>query len=220
MTDRDLATMCRKDRERERHRREILAVAERIFTQKGYHATTVEEIARESEFAVGTLYNLFEGKEDLYRNVIEGLVQDFMEQFEGRVLAVDAPEAAVAALIRLRLTHFDEHRAFIRIAFGVSPGGSLDPLRALPSRVEELRERYLEEVTGLFRRGIAEGTFDQADPLYLALLLEGIINAFVAYWLKNEPTEPLETRVAKMCREFIGRIKVRLNDSHGSAATP
>ena len=61
----------------------------------------------------------------------------------------------------------------------------------------------------LFARGIAQGTFDEADPLYLTLCLEGIINAFVAYWSRNEPTEPLAVRIAKMKREFLGRIKLR-----------
>jgi len=213
MTNVEIEQMSRKERERERHRREILSAAERIFARKGYHATTIEEIAKEAEFAVGTLYNLFKGKDDLYANVIEGFAQEFFGRFEQRVLSIEDPEAAIAALIELRLTHFDEHREFIRIFYEASPGSRVDPVRSLPERVVQMHERYVELITHIFERGIARGTFDRSDPLYFALCLEGIINAFVAYWSKHEPDEPLSVRVLKIKREFLGRIKVHL-DNH------
>jgi len=71
-------------------------------------------------------------------------------------------------------------------------------------------------VIEIFRRGVSQRVFDESDPLYLALCLEGIVNAFVAYWSKREPTEPLAVRVEKMKREFLGRIKRRLDDERQS----
>ena len=173
--------ISRKVREREGHRREIIVVAERIFAEKGYHATTIEEIAKEAEFAVGTLYNLFKGKDELYARVIENFVQQFMADFEEKVVSEDNPEKAIGALIGLRLTHFDEHR-----------------------------DRYVAAITKIFERGTASGIFDQGDPLYLTLCLEGIINAFVAYWSRHDPIEPLDIRIGKIRREFLERIKLRL----------
>ena len=204
--------LSRKERERQRHRQEILEAAERVFVRKGYHGATVEEIAQEAEFAVGTIYNFFKGKDDLYACVIEGIAQDFMEQFETKVLSLADPESAIAALIELRLTHFEDHRGFFRIFFEASPGSRLDPAAALPDNCAGLYERYMEAVIEIFRRGVSRRVFDESDPLYLALCLEGIVNAFVAYWSKREPTEPLAVRVEKMKREFLGRIKRRLDD--------
>ncbi len=205
------ATMSRKEREREQHRREILKAAERIFGRKGYHATTIEEIAKEAEFAVGTLYNLFKGKDDLYMNVIETFAQDFFGKFNAKVIGAKDPEEAISSLIELRLTHFDEHREFIRIAFEVSPRLRIEPVPALPPRVVEMYDQYFESVVKLFEDGIARGIFDEADPLYMTLCLEGIINAFIAYWSKHEPSEPLDVRILKMKREFLERIKIHLN---------
>jgi len=56
----------RKEREKERHRNEIIDAGESLFLSQGYDNTTMEEIAQEAEFAKGTLYNYFESKEDLY----------------------------------------------------------------------------------------------------------------------------------------------------------
>jgi len=199
--------LSRRDRERERHRQEILEAAERVFVREGYHAATVEAIAREAEFGIGTIYNFFQSKEDLYTRVVEKIAQDFMGHFEHQVLSREDPEEAIAALIELRLTHFEEHRRFFRVFFETVPGSRLDPARALPDNCAGLYDRYTEEVTRIFQRGISKQLFDETDPFYLALCLDGVINAFVAYWSKREPTEPLAVRVEKMKREFLGRIK-------------
>jgi len=209
MPDRDDGKMTRKERERERHRLEMLEAAEQVFVRKGYHGATVEEIAQEAEFAVGTIYNLFKGKDDLYARVIEGIAQDFMKEFEANVLSSDDPEQAIAAVIELRLTHFEDHRGFFRVFLDAAPGSRMDPAQAFPEDCAALYDRYVDAVTEIFRRGISRHTFDEADPLYLALCMEGIVNAFVAYWSRREPTETLAVRVEKMKREFLGRVRRR-----------
>jgi len=207
MGDKD-TKLSRREREREAHRQELLEAAERVFVREGYHGATVEKIAQEAEFAVGTLYNFFEGKDDLYARVIERIVEDFMIQFEEKVLSKEDPEQAIASLIELRLTHYENHQGFFRVLFETVPSSRLDPSRTLPTRISGAYERYLDSVTDIFRRGVSQGVFDETDPLYLTLCLEGIVNAF--YWSKRKSTEPLTVRVEKMKREFLGRIKRRL----------
>jgi AcrR family transcriptional regulator len=208
MTDEAAGNLSRKERERERHRREILEAAERVFVRKGYYLATVEQIAQEAQFAVGTIYNFFNGKEDLYAHVVEKFAQDFMEAFKQQVLTRSDPEEAIGALIELRLTHFEDHRGFFRVFFETSPGSRLDAPRALPPNCVGLYDRYLDAVSGIFKRGITDGLFDEMDPFYLTLSLEGIVNAFVAYWSRSEPSEPLATRVDKMRNAFLRRLRV------------
>jgi len=202
--------LSRRERERLAHRQELVEAAERVFVREGYHGATVEKIAQEAEFAVGTLYNFFEGKGDLYAHVIEGIAQDFMRQFEQKVLSKEDPEEAIASLIELRLTHFENHRGFFRVFFETVPNSRLDPSRAFPAKVSGVYERYVDAVIAIFQRGVSKRVFDESDPLYLTLCLEGIINAFIVYWSKRKSTEPLAVRVEKMKREFLGRIKRRL----------
>ena len=49
----------RKERETDQRRREILGVAERLFSHKGFFKTSIAEIAHDAEFSVGSLYQLF-----------------------------------------------------------------------------------------------------------------------------------------------------------------
>ncbi len=43
--------------------------AEEIFGRKGYHETTLKEVAEQAEFSVGSVYSFFENKEDLFRQI-------------------------------------------------------------------------------------------------------------------------------------------------------
>jgi len=196
----------RKERERQLHQQEILEAAERVFVRKGYHFATVDEIADEAEFAVGTIYNFFDSKEELYLNVVEKLAREFMELFEPAVLSKSNADEAIGALIELRLSHFEDHRGFFRVFFETSPGTRLDPARALPKDCANLYDNYISIVNDIFAKGINEGRFENLDPLYLTLCLEGVINAFVSYWSRREPAEPLEVRIDKLKNVFLGRI--------------
>ncbi len=59
----------RKEMEFLSRRASILEKAEKIFARKGFHNTSVAEIANASGFAIGSLYQFFEGKDDLYETM-------------------------------------------------------------------------------------------------------------------------------------------------------
>ncbi|OPL11707.1 MAG: hypothetical protein AVO39_05160 [delta proteobacterium MLS_D] len=56
----------RRRREKELRRKQILDAARKLLFQKGINATTVNQIARNAELSVGTLYLYFKNKEDIY----------------------------------------------------------------------------------------------------------------------------------------------------------
>ncbi|MBN1217082.1 MAG: TetR/AcrR family transcriptional regulator [Candidatus Lokiarchaeota archaeon] len=59
-------TRLRREKEREQKRLKIIAVAEKLFFSQSFDNTTMEQIAYESEFSKGTLYNYFRSKDELY----------------------------------------------------------------------------------------------------------------------------------------------------------
>ncbi len=68
--------MQRKERERVARRREILAAARKVFAAKGYERATLDEIAEQAEFAKGTLYNYFDSKETLFREIVREILNE------------------------------------------------------------------------------------------------------------------------------------------------
>ena len=55
--------LSRKERERLIRRQEILDAGLALFSEKGFHNVSMNEIAQKAEFAIGTLYKFFENKE-------------------------------------------------------------------------------------------------------------------------------------------------------------
>ena len=62
--------LTRREREKLRQKREILDAALELFCERGFQNVSMLEIAKKSEFAVGTLYKFFNDKEDLYKTLI------------------------------------------------------------------------------------------------------------------------------------------------------
>lgn len=56
----------RKKREKEIRRQEIIRAARKVFSNKGFNAATMEQIALEAELSPGTLYLYFKNKEELH----------------------------------------------------------------------------------------------------------------------------------------------------------
>ena len=204
----------RKQREFEAHRREILEAAERVFGSAGFHEATVEEIAGEAGFSVGTLYNFFAGKEELYQEVIRSVAEGFMEAFDREVAGQEDPAEAVRRLIGLRLRYYRQHRGIFRV-FLQADKLAVRSADSLPNNCRALHERYTSEVTGILWKGIEEKVFDEFDPVYLMLSLEGVINAFIRYWTRFEVPEDVEERIELFQEDFVERIKIKVRGSDG-----
>ena len=199
--------MGRKKREREGDRLAIIESAETVFGREGYHATTVERIAKEADFAIETLYSFFKGKEDLFGEVIRKIAREFMALLEERLLLEANPDEAIGALIKLRLEHFDRHHRFFRVLFEASPGSRLATVRDLSEDCVKSYDRYLEVVSDVFRGAVDAGQVEEPDTLYLASLLEAILKASMGFWSRKDSVEPLETRVEKVKNLLLDCIK-------------
>lgn len=62
--------LTRKEKERQARERDMIKAAEQVFCQNGYEAAGMDEIAKEAQFTKRTLYQYFEGKEELYFAVV------------------------------------------------------------------------------------------------------------------------------------------------------
>lgn len=197
----------RKERERLAHRRDMLAAAERVFARNGFRGSTVEQIAQEAEFAVGTLYNYFpKGKEELYEEVLAGLIEGSLEVFRERVLSQADPVAAIEALIELRVNLLDEHKGFARVVFQTPLAEHGDASLALPPRCQAAIEEAQRAFAQVLERGIAQGVLVDIGAADLAVCLQGIMNAFTAEWLLHEPQEPRGERVARLRRVVLALV--------------
>ncbi len=74
--------LSRREREKKVREEEILTAAEGIFFEKGFHDTSMDEIAKAAQFSKKTLYQYFINKEDLYFSVALREFRQVLAYFE------------------------------------------------------------------------------------------------------------------------------------------
>jgi len=176
-----MTSTSRKERERERHRREVLDAAEAVFAQKGYHRATMQEIAERAEFAVGTIYTMFEGKPAIYHELIEMRARQYMEAVRERIAQLDDPRAQVRAIIAAKLRFFDENRRFFEIFTRATSDERSEQPVGLSQQGRAIYEQYMGMVAGVFADGVRKGLFVDVDPVLLVVATEGATNAIVGH---------------------------------------
>jgi AcrR family transcriptional regulator len=75
-----------------RTRSRLLEAAARVFGRRGYHAATLEEVAREAGYSTGAVYSNFAGKEDLFLALADQQVADRIAEAQAVIAAADTPE--------------------------------------------------------------------------------------------------------------------------------
>ncbi|MDB4442299.1 TetR/AcrR family transcriptional regulator [bacterium] len=89
----------RKQRERERRRQQIIVAAKRVFSERGFSKTTMEDIAREAELSPGTLYLYFKNKDELYASLSLRILQYMNIRLEDVKKEKDSnPEQKIASI--------------------------------------------------------------------------------------------------------------------------
>jgi len=127
---------------------EVIRVAERLFAVKGYHATTLDEIAEEIGVTKPALYYYINSKEDILRSIINRILEPMNEVIQvGESYA--SPREKMARIIRILVKFSAERKETTLIAF--------EQAKLLPKRSSDVLKRRQEEVEKVVENILKEG---------------------------------------------------------------
>jgi len=200
----------RKERERTRHRQEILAAAENVFVRKGFFNTTMNEIARTAEFGVGTIYQYFTSKEELYTTLILERADEIMDALILGSRKAPDPAGKIKALIEEQLKIFETNTGFIRLmAAEIDTPTSPEETRSrLRSGVDSTYQRFLEAIEKIFSEGIKLGVFRNFPPRKMTVALQGIVTGFVSEWYHSGFQEKLSDNSDLILKIFFDSLEI------------
>lgn len=175
-------TESRRAQRRQLHqdlsRAQLLDAAEEVFGAKGFHDTTLKEVAELAEFSVGSVYSFFENKDDLYLNVFARRGSEFMPGMWEAAEAGDDPVTQLHALVDYEVGFFRAHPHFGRLYLRSSSASLPAVELPLSKATADNFERAMDIQAGVFRRGQVAGTLRDGDPHVLGRLFSGLIAAF------------------------------------------
>ena len=157
----------------------------RLFSSKGYHKTTMSEIALEAGFGKGTLYWYWKSKEELYFDLVEDSHREFVALVKR---AADMDGDALEKLRWLGRETVELHyrnREYTKLSWKMR-AEELETFT--PEYVERLRrnnEETKRELQRIVSQGIEEGVLPAGDPYYLTCMLLGLVEGMEIQWLED-----------------------------------
>jgi AcrR family transcriptional regulator len=183
------SSSTRRLRHREADLAGLLEAAERVFSEKGYHATSIRDIAREAGFSVGGVYQFFPSKDDLYLRVVESQWEFFFGLVD-QARQAEGARARLEALTAAMFKTFEQRRGFFRLF--LSERGRLTAAFSglIAERVGAHTRRLREELVGLMTQGADEGTLRGGDPAMLASAYLGMVHNCIFEALSSGAPKP------------------------------
>lgn len=183
--------LSRREREKLWQRQEMITAAIELFSEKGYHNVSMNEIAKKSEFAIGTLYKFFKNKEDLYQSIIFELAEKFDRAINEALEKSDDELEKLRNFVQVKSSIFVDNVSVIRLYFVLTRGASFNVKAGLDVKIQEKIERNLQHIARIFESGMEKGRFQRmAEPYHLAVALDSLTNAFLHLWLESPDRHP------------------------------
>jgi AcrR family transcriptional regulator len=179
---------------------ELLDQATQLFAQKGYDATSLQDIADAMGVSRPALYHYVRSKEALLEMLVEQVSQglaDVLAELAGREDLT--PTQKLRELTGLLVRQRAQHPAQFRI---LDQSENVLPETASTRHVEAKR-RVLREMTSIVEAGIASGEFLPVPPRTAALSVLGMCN-WVAWWIKPDAAvDPIVTTLTEFAERML-----------------
>lgn len=164
---RDVETLVKDQDLIARRHETICDAALKLFARKGYHETTVREIAEASGLGIGTLYSYIKTKEDILYLIYQRIFSHFQERMRTAVEGIDDPAQQLRVALEATLKIYDEFQDTVLLLYQESHVLSRRTLQSL-FEVDRLYVSFFEEI---LRRGNHQGIFRVKDPNLMAISL-------------------------------------------------
>jgi AcrR family transcriptional regulator len=151
-------------------RAQLLDVARRVFGNSGFHAVSMETVAKEAGVTKPILYDHFPSKKHLYLALIDADLAVLHDEVRGALESPTGNRERIRASFQAYFDFVDEHAEGFRLLMQETVGAE-DEFR---NRVSEVRDQILGEVADLIVRE-SKGLLDREHAEIVALALIGMV---------------------------------------------
>lgn len=176
----------------------ILKTAADIFREKGYHDTTIEEIAKELKFTKASIYYYIPSKEDLLFECNDMAMNLLLKRAEAIAAEDLPPDVKLRELIKQHVETLIDELSLITVL--------LQQEYALNEEHRELiyakRDRYEKFFTDVLEQGVRTGVFEETwEPRMVKLIIFGAVNWMFHWYSKSGPMKKHE--IAELFADYL-----------------
>jgi AcrR family transcriptional regulator len=185
-------------------RERILEEAVKLFYQRGFTGTTLDDIAAELGVTKPFIYTHFRSKTDLLAALCKPTIEMSLEAVSGAANSPGSPTARLHCAIADFTQVVLSRQANIAIYFREEKNLAADAL----AEINALRKKFDRVLSNLLTEGVAAGEFDISDVNLTALAIGGMIS-WAYTWHRQEGRLALEDMCQRMADLALQMVGVR-----------
>jgi AcrR family transcriptional regulator len=164
-------------------RAQLVAIASRLFRERGYHHVGMRDIADAAHIKSASLYHHFSSKTELLQAIVESVSEDFIATQEPFIRAVrnsdgESRAELLAGLLRRQIIYLCENADALWVADREIT--SLPP--EVAAGIQRSRRRYQRTIATLISDGIARGELRSRAPDLVALATLDLVNGLSRWY--------------------------------------
>lgn len=171
-----------------RREEEIWDTAERLFSEQGYHATTMRQIASQLGLEGGSLYAHIESKQQILSAVVTRIGDKFLEAMEGVATTDIPPEEKLRMAVRTHIRLIAENLDAATVYFHEWRFLEDEHREAVLAR----RDTYEGYFRGIVAQGMEAGAFRGASSKFASILVLSAGNWLYQWYAPEGPLSPEE----------------------------
>ncbi|MCA9965186.1 MAG: TetR family transcriptional regulator [Anaerolineales bacterium] len=203
-----MLTMRRTTEEAAQTRQDILEAALSVFSQKGYHATRLADIANAANVTRGAIYHHFENKAKLYNDLITEASTIGSSAIQEAMASGGSFTEICAHILINSLTLLENNRQMRQITELTLFKTGHDPeLLEFEAMRQQQAITVVEGVAMLMQQGIQNGDLrSDLDPFDVARAFIAFQNGLISLWLSNREAFSLAAQAPKFAAIFLQGI--------------
>ena len=182
-------------------RHEIFYKVVNVFVKKGFHETSMREIADTAGIGKSTLYDYFPTKDDILIFFFENQIRELTEAAQKIALQNLPADERLRQVMKVHLEFLQANKSlFMKL--------SLEAQRLKlesQKQIQQGRHAYQDLIRGLIEEGAREGAFRKVDPLLTARML---INTLVPVVYTSRPTGTPQEMMGETMDIFLKGLQV------------
>lgn len=183
-------------------KRKIFETSMRLFAEKGYDATSIEEITATVGVAKGTLYYHFSSKEEIFKFLVEEGVKLLKNSIAIKTDKLTNSIDKIRAIVLIELKVLVKYESFMTII--------LSEIWGTGARSKMCRHyvfEYIQMIQEIVEDGMKNGEIIKADPNVIASGIFGFVCSSLIYKLRREENIEVAELFKEIDRSFIAKLK-------------
>lgn len=198
-------------------RTDILSAAKHVFAERGYHTTTIADIAREAGLSYGSIYWYYESKEALFHELMSaeaGALREHIDEAVARVTLAGGPAGPFKAAVRATLEFYDADRALVTLLFR----DAFALGTAFERHLYAINASFVDDVERLVVMAQRQGVFVDGPSRMMAFAITALIGQVAHRRLTTDdgmqPAEAAEFAVGLLLNGLLPRKDTPAATSH------